>query len=293
MNFRDGPAEDGADRDAEAEEPLWTSRAVNGSRLVSYSCRENYSDSEEEAAEDAASARQVLKDDPLPRHRPRRTHSKPPSPLAAKAAGGRLEPAAPGGAGLAMNDRAAAAGSLDRSRSLDEAAAEQRGGCDQGDSSPVPRFRASAKKLPPVLSPQLTDVDSTLDSSAGSLLKTNNHIGGGAFAVDAPRIYSNSLPPTAAGVASGSLRINHANHTGSNHTYLKNAYGKPKLSEPEEELLQQFKREEASPTGSFSAHYLSMFLLTAACLFFLILGLTYLGMRGTGVSEDGGLNSKY
>uniref|UniRef100_H0XWL6 LEM domain containing 3 n=2 Tax=Otolemur garnettii TaxID=30611 RepID=H0XWL6_OTOGA len=286
----DGPAEDGADRDAEAEEPLWTSRAVNGSRLVSYSCRENYSDSEEEAAEDAASARQVLKDDPLPRHRPRRTHSKPPSPLAAKAAGGRLEPAAPGGAGLAMNDRAAAAGSLDRSRSLDEAAAEQRGGCDQGDSSPVPRFRASAKKLPPVLSPQLTDVDSTLDSSAGSLLKTNNHIGGGAFAVDAPRIYSNSLPPTAAGVASGSLRINHANHTGSNHTYLKNAYGKPKLSEPEEELLQQFKREEASPTGSFSAHYLSMFLLTAACLFFLILGLTYLGMRGTGVSEDGGLN---
>lgn len=35
-----------------------------------------------------------------------------------------------------------------------------------------------------------------------------------------------------------------------------------------------------------------MFLLTAACLFFLILGLTYLGMRGTGVSEDGGLSIK-
>ncbi|EGV95989.1 Inner nuclear membrane protein Man1 [Cricetulus griseus] len=124
-----------------------------------------------------------------------------------------------------------------------------------------------------------------------SLLKTNNHIGGGAFGVDPPGVYSNSLPPGAAAAspAPPSLRINHANHTGSNHTYLKNAYGKPKLCEPEEELLQQFKREEVSPTGSFSAHYLSMFLLTAACLFFLILGLTYLGMRGTGVPEDGGL----
>ena len=136
-------------------------------------------------------------------------------------------------------------------------------------------------------------MDSTLDSSTGSLLKTNNHIGGGAFGVDSPRIFPNSLPPSAAVAASSSLRINHSNHTGSNHTYLKNTYNKPKLSEPEEELLQQFKREEVSPTGGFSAHYLSMFLLTAACLFFLILGLTYLGMRGTGVSEDGGLGSKY
>ncbi|ELV12006.1 Inner nuclear membrane protein Man1 [Tupaia chinensis] len=194
-----------------------------------------------------------------------------------------------------MNDRAAAAGSLDRSRNLEEAvaAAAERGGvCDQADSSPVPRQRTNAKKLAPLLPPPLTDMDSTLDSSAGSLVKTNNHIGGGAFSVDSPRIYSNSLPPSAAVAASSSLRINHANHTGSNHTYLKNTYNKPKLSEPEEELLQQFKREEVSPTGSFSAHYLSMFLLTAACLFFLILGLTYLGMRGTGVSEEGGL-SKY
>ncbi|KAI6053175.1 inner nuclear membrane protein Man1 [Marmota monax] len=280
--------EDGEERDPEAEEPLWASRAVNGSRLLPYSCRENYSDSEEEEDDDVAT-RQVLKDDSLSRHRPRRSHSKPFSPLTAKSAGSRRETSVQGGGGLAMNDRAAAAGSLDRSRNLEEAAAELGGGCDQVDCSPIPRYRVSAKKLAPLLPPPLPDMDSTLDSSTGSLLKTNNHIGGGAFSVDSPRIYSNSLPPSPAVAAPTSLRINHANHTGSNHTYLKNAYSKPKLSEPEEELLQQFKREEVSPAGSFSAHYLSMFLLTAACLFFLILGLTYLGMRGTGVSEDGGL----
>ncbi|XP_015423233.1 PREDICTED: inner nuclear membrane protein Man1 [Myotis davidii] len=244
----------------EAGEALWSSRTVNGSRLLAYSCRENYSDSEEEEDVDVASGRQVPKDDSLPRHRPR------------------------------MNDRAAAAGSLDRSRNLEESAAAGQGGaCEALDSSPVPRYRVNAKKLAPLL----TDMDATLDSSAGSLLKTNNHIGGGgALGVDSSRIFPNSLPPSAAVAASGSLRINHSNHTGANHAYLQNAYGKPKLSEPEEELLQQFKREEVSPTGGFSAHYLSMFLLTAACLFFLILGLTYLGMRGTSVSEDGGLSIK-
>lgn len=300
---RDGAAEDeeeegedGEDRDPEAEEPLWSSRTVNGSRLLSYSCRENYSDSEEEEDGDVASSRQVLKDDSFSRHRPRRSHGKPLPPLAAKSAGGRLEPAVQGGGGITMNDRAAAAGSLDRSRNLEESAvtaAEHGGGCDPLDSSPTPRYRVNAKKLAPLLTPPLADMDSTLDSSTGALLKTNNHIGGGAFSVDSARIFSNSIPPSAAVAASGSLRINHSNHTGSNHTYLKNTYNKPKLSEPEEELLQQFKREEVSPTGGFSAHYLSMFLLTAACLFFLILGLTYLGMRGTGVSEDGGLSSKY
>lgn len=298
---RDGAAEDEEgedreDRDPEEEEPLWSSRTVNGSRLLSYSCRENYSDSEEEEDVDVAPGRQVSKDDSLSRHRPRRSHAKPLPPPTAKSAGGRPEPSVQGGGGLSMNDRAAAAGSLDRSRNLEEsaaAAAERGGGCDPLDSSPVPRYRVNAKKLAPLLPPPLTDMDATLESSTGSLLKTNNHIGGGAFSVDSPRIFSNSLSPSAAVAASGSLRINHSNHTGSNHTYLKNTYSKPKLSEPEEELLQQFKREEVSPTGGFSAHYLSMFLLTAACLFFLILGLTYLGMRGTGASEDGGLSSKY
>ncbi|XP_006859586.1 PREDICTED: inner nuclear membrane protein Man1-like [Chrysochloris asiatica] len=286
----DEEGEDGEVRDPETEEPPWPSRTVNGSRLLPYSCRENYSDSEEDEDDDVAATRQVLKDDSLCRHRPRRSHSKPLSPLAARAAGGRLEPAGPGGGGLAMNDRAAATGSLDRSRNLGEAAAagEPGGGCEPLDASPGPRFRGNAKKL----APPLGDLDATLDSAPGALRKTTNHVGGGAFSADSPRIYPNSLSPAVAVAAPGALRLNHSNHTAANHSPLKTAYKQPKLSEPEEELLQQFKREEVSPTGGFSAHYLSMFLLTAACLFFLILGLTYLGMRGTGVAQEEGLSIK-
>lgn len=44
----------------------------------------------EEEDDDVASSRQVLKDDTLSRHRPRRGHSKPLSPLPAKSAVGRL-----------------------------------------------------------------------------------------------------------------------------------------------------------------------------------------------------------
>ncbi|XDV24889.1 hypothetical protein PO909_028919 [Leuciscus waleckii] len=78
-------------------------------------------------------------------------------------------------------------------------------------------------------------------------------------------------------------RANHSNHTGSNHSYSHASATKPKqhTTVPEDELLQQFKREEVSSTGGFSAHYLSMFLLTAACLFFVLLGLMYLRMRGS------------
>ncbi|XP_029901634.1 inner nuclear membrane protein Man1 [Myripristis murdjan] len=83
---------------------------------------------------------------------------------------------------------------------------------------------------------------------------------------------------------SQTYRANHSNHTGPNHSYSQ-AVLKQKLSVPEEELLQQFKREEVSSSGGFSAHYLSMFLLTAACLFFLLLGLMYLRMSGSGSPE--------
>ncbi len=89
-------------------------------------------------------------------------------------------------------------------------------------------------------------------------------------------------------------RANHSNHTGSNHSYSHASALKPKqhTAVPEDELLQQFKREEVSATGGFSAHYLSMFLLTAACLFFVLLGLMYLRMRGSSSSE-GDAGSKY
>ncbi|KAK2512812.1 hypothetical protein Q9233_016098 [Columba guinea] len=308
--------EDGGEEDDEEEEEeeeseqqqRWKNRTVNGNRLLSYGgSRDKYSDSEEEAR----SKQQVPKEESAVR-RPRRSLSKSPAPFitskCAAAGAGVMETGqerAGGGCGagvIVTNDRAAAAeaaaaGSLDRGRNQEEAAGGG-GGCENLDSSPPsPRYRIGLPKKSPavlLLPPPLTDVDSSkITDPPGTIRKaTNNHVlsgAAGSYNVES-RIYSatNSLPPSG---TTSSLRLNHSNHTGSNHTYLKNTY-KKNLSEPEEELLQQFKREEVSTTGGFSAHYLSMFLLTAACLFFLILGFTYLRMRGSGVAEDVGANIK-
>ncbi|KAM6302518.1 inner nuclear membrane protein Man1 isoform 2-T2 [Podargus strigoides] len=304
--------EEEEEEEKESEQPRWKNRTVNGNRLLSYgSSRDKYSDSEEEEA--AARAKQQVPKEESAVRRPRRSLSKPAPFITSKCAAagaGVMETGqdrAGGGCGAGVsvtNDRAAeaaaAAGSLDRGRNREEeeAAAAAGGGCENLDSSPPgPRYRLGLpKKSSPVLSlpPPLTDVDSSkIPDPPGSLRKaTNNHVlsgAAGSYNVES-RIYSatNSLPP---GGTTSPLRLNHSNHTGSNHTYLKNTY-KKNLSEPEEELLQQFKREEVSTTGGFSAHYLSMFLLTAACLFFLILGFTYLRMRGSGVAEDVGANIK-
>ncbi|XP_041443475.1 LEM domain containing 3 S homeolog isoform X2 [Xenopus laevis] len=125
---------------------------------------------------------------------------------------------------------------------------------------------------------------------AGNLKrKSNNHLESG-YNKDPPRVYfpSNSLPP----------RMPQSNHTAApNHTkyshyhYPDSKRQHHKVAEPEEALLQQFKRDEVSAAGRFSAHYLSMFLLTAACLFFLLLGLTYLRMRGTSLPANENLTS--
>ncbi|XP_059672238.1 inner nuclear membrane protein Man1 isoform X2 [Gavia stellata] len=307
----DGEEEGGEEDDEEEEESeqqRWKNRTVNGNRLLSFggSSRDKYSDSEEEEA--ARAKQQVPKEESAVR-RPRRGLSKSPAPFitskCAAAGAGVMETGqerAGGGCGAGVvvtNDRAAeaaAAGSLDRGRNQEEAAGGGGGGgCENLDSlPPSPRYRIGLPKKSPtvlLLPPPLTDVEgSKITDPPGTIRKaTNNHVVSGAagsYNVES-RIYSatNSLPP---GGTTSSLRLNHSNHTGSNHTYLKNTY-KKSLSEPEEELLQQFKREEVSTTGGFSAHYLSMFLLTAACLFFLILGFTYLRMRGSGVAEDGDL----
>ncbi|XP_065537202.1 inner nuclear membrane protein Man1 [Lathamus discolor] len=313
----EGEEEGDEEEEEETEKQQWKNRTVNGNRLPSYGgSRDKYSDSEEEevvvAAAGARSKQQVPKEEPVVR-RPRRSLSKSPAPFitskCAAAGAGVMETGqerAGGGCGAGVvvtNDRAAeaaAAGSLDRGRKEEEAAAAAGGGggCENLDSSPPsPRYRIGLSKKSPtvlLLPPPLTDVESSkITDPPGTVRKaTNNHVlsgAAGSYNVES-RIYSatNSLPP---GGTTSSLRLNHSNHTGSNHTYLKNTY-KKNLSEPEEELLQQFKREEVSTTGGFSAHYLSMFLLTAACLFFLILGFTYLRMRGSGVAEDVGANIK-
>ncbi|NWT86875.1 MAN1 protein, partial [Lanius ludovicianus] len=316
----DGEEDDEEEEEKESEQQRWKNRTVNGNRLLSYGgSRDKYSDSEEEEA--GARAKQQGPKEESPVRRPRRSLSKSPAPFitskCAAAGAGVMETGqerAGGGCGagvLVTNDRAAgaaAAGSLDRGRNQEEEEEEEaaavvvvvgeRGGCENLDSSPPsPRYRIGLSKKSAsvlLLPPALTDVDSgKVTDPPGTIRKaTNNHVLSGAPGscnVES-RIYSstNSLPPSG---TTSSLRLNHSNHTGSNHTYLKNTY-KKNLSEPEEELLQQFKREEVSTTGGFSAHYLSMFLLTAACLFFLILGFTYLRMRGSGVAEDVGANIK-
>lgn len=291
-------------------------RAVNGSRFLSYgsgggaaSRRDKYSDSEEEQE---GGRQQGPKEAPLARHYlARKSLGQPAAPRAvrkcAAAAGEGLEQGAAGG--VLPNDRvledAAAGRNAERGSGRedeevdddDDVAARREGDCL--DSSPLlPRYRCSSSKKAHqlLLPPLLTDLDcgKMTDSLGASRKPANNHVLTGAVGSYnlEPRIYTatNSLSPGA--TTSSSTRINHSNHTGSNHTYLKNTY-KQNLSEPEEDLLQQFKREEVSTTGGFSAHYLSMFLLTAACLFFLILGLTYLRMRGSGVAEDVGVDSKY
>ncbi|CDQ97379.1 unnamed protein product [Oncorhynchus mykiss] len=115
-----------------------------------------------------------------------------------------------------------------------------------------------------------------------------NHIDSGDGATSSSR-FNIGLRPRFSNYnsLSATYRPNHSNHSGPNHAYSQSSL-KQKHTVPEDELLQQFKREEVgSSTGGwgFSAHYLSMFLLMAACLFFLLLGLMYLRMRGSGASE--------
>lgn len=82
---------------------------------------------------------------------------------------------------------------------------------------------------------------------------------------------------------SHSCRGNHSNHSGPNHSYSQALPPSPGTAAvPEDALLRQFKGDEVASPARFSAHYLSMSLLTAACLFFLLLGLMYLRMRGSG-----------
>ncbi|KAL7370461.1 hypothetical protein ABVT39_001201 [Epinephelus coioides] len=131
----------------------------------------------------------------------------------------------------------------------------------------------------------------SLTDNHGGEAGKNNHVDGedGASRSSTSR-FAIGLRPRFSNYSSLSqnYRGNHSNHTAPNHSYSQ-AVLKQKLSVPEDELLQQFKREEVASSGSFSAHYLSMFLLTAACLFFLLLGLMYLRMRGSGSSEVDGV----
>ncbi|XP_056430237.1 inner nuclear membrane protein Man1 [Hyla sarda] len=132
------------------------------------------------------------------------------------------------------------------------------------DREKSPRHRAAARKS------HFPDVETS---------KSNNHLGA-AYTADGPLLY---LPTPNS--------LSTSNHAGSNHSYYPYKRRPRKVPEPEEALLQQFRSGEVSPSAGFSAHYLSMILLIAACLFFLLLGLTYLGMRGTRLAGPGTIKS--
>lgn len=308
--------EEDAQKEKEEAEPRrerCKSRAVNGNRLLasgSANMRGKYSDSEEE--DEVAATQLGLTEESLIRHYVcRKNLCKSVSPFSARkgiAAGDGLLEAGQGqgsavGSSFAGNIRAAGgsknAERADRREDEEEKERLTAGDGDYLDSNPLaPRYRGSSSKKTNqlLLPPLLPDVDHSkiTDSLSSSRKPANNHILSdaiGGYNIE-PSIYSATSSLASGATTSASTRINHSNHTGSNHTYLKNSYN-PKLSEPEEDLLQQFKREEISTTGSFSAHYLSMFLLTAACLFFLVLGFTYLRMRGSGVAENMRIESKY
>ncbi|KAK2892851.1 hypothetical protein QQF64_035327 [Cirrhinus molitorella] len=136
--------------------------------------------------------------------------------------------------------------------------------------------------------PKLSGIDGDDNRSSipsGSFSKNHLDNGDGESPSCSSSRFSIGLRPRFSSYTA-TYRANHSNHTGSNHSYSHASALKPKqhTTVPEDELLQQFKREEVSATGGFSAHYLSMFLLTAACLFFVLLGLMYLRMRGSSTS---------
>lgn len=122
----------------------------------------------------------------------------------------------------------------------------------------------------------------------------NNHVGGnhGASRSCSTSRVGTGLRPRFSNYSgpSQTYRGNHSNHSVPNHSYSQ-ALLSQTAAVPEDALLQQFKREEVASPARFSAHYLSMSLLTAACLFFLLLGLMYLRMRGSGSADLDGVGT--
>ncbi|XP_038838820.1 inner nuclear membrane protein Man1-like [Salvelinus namaycush] len=279
------------------------SRSLNGNR-ASYSLNTSskvvgdYSDSEEEEEEEGGIiyGQDRQRDRRLQQHYSRRSHSSKPSPHRS-ARGSESGQETTLGMEIRQNDTPGASRSrLDMMGGREEDEEEEGKKRGPGESSLSGSLLRRHYPRGAIYVSAVTgesDRGSPGESSGNnspSSAYNKNHIdsGDGATSSSSSR-FSIGLRPRFSNYnsLSATYRPNHSNHSGPNHAYSQ-ASLKQKYTVPEDELLQQFKREEVgSSTGGwgFSAHYLSMFLLMAACLFFLLLGLMYLRMRGSGASE--------
>ncbi|XP_023265531.1 inner nuclear membrane protein Man1 [Seriola lalandi dorsalis] len=277
VRARSSPEAKGRDYDESGEEDDYegetekNSRSVNGcgaSHLITSKLAGDYSDSDEEEVGGLGGV-----DRQRDRLEPRRSHPKAAFPSHGVGRGSQT-----GGAAREVNSP----GSLNMVGRRREEGEED--GVKRRDSDPSGGLRSH--NFP------RKSIYVSLSENHGREAGKNNHVDSedGSFRSSSSNRFSIGLRPRFSNYSSLSqpYRGNHSNHTAPNHSYSQTAL-KQKLSVPEDELLQQFKREEVASSGSFSAHYLSMFLLTAACLFFLLLGLMYLRMRGSGSSEVEGV----
>ncbi|XP_067855577.1 inner nuclear membrane protein Man1 isoform X2 [Heptranchias perlo] len=262
----------------EEEQPPGTelhSNNNNSSSRVSYVRDGNYSDSEDEREERGRRPNSRRSQPKKLLAMPSTVNSNNPAAMVEESGAGRR------GGARRIHDVAGGPYCLDTRRDqLEEEEEDQREKDATEEPTMLLRFRNfSSRKIDP-------GVPAAERESLYNSTRNNNHVG-----AMSPSIHNSNAITSRSGPSSSLLiKANHSNHTGINHTY--STYNRKSPREPEEELLQQFKREGGSATGGFSAHYLSMFLLTAACLFFLILGLTYIRMRGSGGTEEGVLNVK-
>ncbi|XP_022605473.1 inner nuclear membrane protein Man1 [Seriola dumerili] len=277
VRARSSPEAKGRDYDESGEEDDYegetekNSRSVNGcgaSHLITSKLAGDYSDSDEEEVGGLGGV-----DRQRDRLEPRRSHPKAAFPSHGVGRGSQT-----GGAAREVNSP----GSLNMVGRRREEGEEDE--VKRRDSDPSGGLRSH--NFP------RKSIYVSLSENHGREAGKNNHVDSedGSFRSSSSNRFSIGLRPRFSNYSSLSqpYRGNHSNHTAPNHSYSQTAL-KQKLSVPEDELLQQFKREEVASSGSFSAHYLSMFLLTAACLFFLLLGLMYLRMRGSGSSEVDGV----
>ncbi|KAL0964945.1 hypothetical protein UPYG_G00274770 [Umbra pygmaea] len=279
-------------------EPESDSRSLNGStapclRNTSTKVVRDYSDSDEEEVEEVISGlERQQRSRGLEQQSTRRSHSSRLSPYrSARGSEGSQEKTA--GSAIRLNDTP---GSCRRIDMIEGPAVEE----GDGEKTRSPSKLALSSGLLRRHYPRGTIYVSAVTGESGrdgpgegsgnnfpSPSYNKNHVDSGENTTSSR--FSIGLRPRFSNYnsLSANYRPNHSNHSGPNHAYSQASVNQ-KHTVPEDELLQQFKREEVGlSTGGwgFSAHYLSMFLLTAACLFFLVLGLMYLRMRGSGASE--------